>query len=168
MIWSGRSDIEFRVVEPTDEPFLRRLYSSSRVELSLVGWSADQLEAFLSMQYGARERHYRERFPSGEDLLVLVGGKPGGRLWIVRAEDEVRIVDIALLPEHRGGGIGSALITGLQQGAAAADLPLVLHVEAGNRAANLYHRLGFVIDAGDGVYTAMRWRSQTVAAGSDR
>jgi GNAT superfamily N-acetyltransferase len=160
--------VELRAVEPTDAGFLRRLYAGSRPELSLVGWSREQRETFLEMQFGARERHYREQFPAADDLLVLLRGEPAGRLCVDRASEEMRIVDIALLPEHRGGGIGGALIAGLQAEAAAAGLPLALHVEAGNRAANLYHRLGFVIDAGDGVYTAMRWLPQRVAAGTGR
>jgi GNAT superfamily N-acetyltransferase len=168
VIVSGRSDVELRPVEPADASFLRRLYASSRPELGLVGWSSDQLEAFLEMQFGARERTYREQFPAADNLLVLAGGQPAGRLFVERARNEVRIVDIALLPEHRGTGIGSALITALQEEAAAAGLPLALHVETGNRAANLYRRLGFVIDAADSVYNAMRWLPRPVAAGSGR
>ena len=168
MIVRGRSDIEIRPVEPSDAAFLRRLYSSGRPELSLVGWSSAQLEAFLEMQFSARERTYREQFPAADNLLILAGGQPAGRLYVERSRKEVRIVDIALLPEHRGTGIGSALITALQEEAAAAGLPLALHVETGNRAANLYRRLGFIIDAADSVYNAMRWLPQPVAAGSGR
>jgi GNAT superfamily N-acetyltransferase len=166
---SGRSDIELRAVGPADGQFLRRLYASSRAgELAVTGWQPEQLEAFLEMQFNARQRHYRERFPAAGDLLVLVDGQPAGRLCVDRTGGEMRIVDIALLPEHRGSGIGSALITGLQEEAAAKGLPLALQVEAGNLAANLYGRLGFVIDSGDGVYTAMRWLPQPVGAGSGR
>lgn len=165
---AGRSDLEFRAVEAADAPFLRRLYAGSRPELALIGWRQDQLEAFLEIQFSARERHYREQFPAADDLLVLRGAQPVGRLRVDRAGGEIRIVDIALLPEHRGAGIGSALVTALQEEATQAGLPLALHVEAGNPAANLYRRLGFVIDAGDGVYNAMRWLPQPVAAGSGR
>ncbi len=125
MIASGRADVELRAVEVADEAFLRRLFASTRVELSLVGWSAEQVDAFLTLQFNARERHYHEWFPTCEHFLVLSGGQPAGRLCVVHAELEVRIVDIALLPEHRGGGIGSSLITALQEEAATAGLPLV-------------------------------------------
>ena len=168
MIVAGRSDIELRPVEAGDASFLRHLYAGSRPELALIKWREDQLEAFLEMQFSTRERQYREQFRGADNLIVLVGGQPSGRLYVPGTSAELRIVDIALLPEHRGGGIGSALIRSLQEEAAAAGLPLALHVEAGNRAANLYRRLGFVIDAGDGVYNAMRWLPQPVAAGSGR
>jgi GNAT superfamily N-acetyltransferase len=168
MIVSARSDIGLRAVEEADGPFLRRLYALSRPELALAGWSADQLESFLAMQFSARERHYREWFPAADDLLVLLDGQPVGRLCVDRGAAEIRIVDVALLPEHQGSGIGSALLSGLQEEAAVAGVPLALQVEAGNPAANLYGRLGFVIDAGDGVYNAMRWLPQPVSAGSGR
>jgi len=164
-----RSDIELRVVALGDEQFLRRLYASSRAgELAVVGWQPEQLEAFLEMQYSARERHYRKQFPDADDLLVLVGGQPAGRLCVNRGNQELRVVDIALLPKHRGSGIGGALIAGLQEEATTAGLPLALQVEAGNPAANLYRRLGFVSDAADGVYNSMRWTPEPVGAGTGR
>jgi GNAT superfamily N-acetyltransferase len=164
-----RSDIELRVVALGDEQFLRRLYASSRAgELAVVGWQPEQLEAFLEMQYSARERHYRKQFPDADDLLVLVGGQPAGRLCVNRGNQELRVVDIALLPEHRGSGIGGALIAGLQEEATTAGLPLALQVEAGNPAANLYRRVGFVSDAADGVYNSMRWTPEPVGAGTGR
>jgi GNAT superfamily N-acetyltransferase len=169
MTAAGRSDIELRAVEPGDAQFLRRLYASTRAgELAVIGWQPEQLEAFLEMQYGARERHYREQFPGADDLLVLVGGQPAGRLCVDRGNGEMRVVDIAVLPEHRGSGIGSALLAGLQEEAGTAGLPLALQVEAGNPAGDLYHRLGFVIDAADGVYNSMRWTAQPVGAGAGR
>ena len=166
---AARTDIELRAVEPGDALFLRRLYAASRAgELAAVGWQPGQLEAFLEMQYGARERHYREQFPGADDLLVVVGGQPAGRLCVDRGKDEMRVVDIALLPEHRGSGIGSALLADLQAEATTSGLPLALEVEAGNPAANLYRRLGFVIDAADGVYNSMRWTAEPVVAGMGR
>src|SRR3712207_2371416 len=41
-----------------------------------------------------------------------------GRLDVARWPDELRIVDIALLPEHRNAGVGTALLRELQAKAA--------------------------------------------------
>jgi ribosomal protein S18 acetylase RimI-like enzyme len=166
VIVSTVSDLELRAVAAPDAPFLRRLYASSRAELAVLGWHEDQLEAFLEMQFSARERHYRAQFPAAQDLVILAGGQPVGRLFVARGRGEIRIVDIALLPGHRGRGMGSALITALQQEAAEAGLVLTLQVEAGNPAANLYRRLGFTMQPGSGVYNAMRWLPQPLAAGA--
>ena len=160
---SGPADIGLRAVAAADAHFLRRLYAASRHELSLFGWSPPQMEAFLETQFSARERSYGEQFPGAADSIVLVGGEPAGRLLVARSGEEIRLVDIALVPEQRGGGIGTALIASLQAEAAAAGIPLALHVEAGNRAANLYRRLGFRLIAGDGVYQAMAWLPESAA-----
>ena len=152
-----------------DEAFLRRLYASSRSgELSMLGWSPAQLETFLEMQFNARARSYSERYPDAERLVILVGDEPAGRLFLNRTEAGIGLVDIALLPEYRGGGIGARLIAALQAEAAAAGQPVLLSVEAGNPAAELYRRLGFRLTAGDGVYQAMTWRPEPADAVAGR
>ncbi len=69
---------------------------------------------------------------------------PVGRLYLARLTDEIRIVDIAIMPEHRGRGIASRLLSpDVIAEAEAAGLPVRLHVEHWNRARHLYERLGF-------------------------
>ena len=88
--------------------------------------------------------------------MILAGGEPAGRLYVARWEDEIRIVDIALLPEYRGRGLGTTLLEGLIEEAEAAGKPLSIHVEMNNPARPLYDRLGFE-EAGEfGVYVLMR------------
>lgn len=88
--------------------------------------------------------------------MIVAGGEPAGRLYVARWEDEIRIVDIALLPEHRGRGVGTALLRELIEEADAAGKPLSIHVEQNNPARPLYDRLGFE-EAGEfGVYVLMR------------
>jgi ribosomal protein S18 acetylase RimI-like enzyme len=88
--------------------------------------------------------------------VILAGGEPAGRLYVARWEDEIRIVDIALLPEYRGRGLGTALLQGLIKEAEAAGKPLSIHVEMNNPARPLYDRLGFE-EAGEfGVYVLMK------------
>ena len=158
-----------RPEEAADEAFLRRLYASSRAgELGMLGWSPAQLETFLEMQFNARARSYSERYPEAEKLVILVGEEPAGRLFLNRTEAGIGIVDIALLPEHRGGGIGARLIAGLQAEGAAAGQAVVLSVEAGNPAARLYGRLGFQLSGGDGVYQAMAWLPEPAGAVAGR
>ena len=92
--------------------------------------------------------------------MVEVGGRPVGRLYVDRGpRRRLRIVDISLLPELRGRGIGGALIAALQREAAAVGAVVSLHVEMHNRAGRLYERLGFVPVAQPGVYRRMEWRS---------
>ena len=92
-------------------------------------------------------------------------GQPAGRLYVSREEDDIRIVDVALLPEYCNRGIGTTLLRGLQSEAAAAGKPLAtagrllrIHVERFNPALRLYERLGFHPIADRGVYLFMEWR----------
>ena len=87
-------------------------------------------------------------------------GWPVGRLYVARWEKEIRIVDITLLPEFRGTGIGTKLLRDLQTEARSACKSLTIHVERFNRALTLYQRLGFKEVEDKGVYLLMRWSDQ--------
>jgi ribosomal protein S18 acetylase RimI-like enzyme len=91
-------------------------------------------------------------------LLVLHGGAPVGRLYLSRWAREHRIVDIALLPEYRGAGLGTALLRDLLDEGAAAGKAVTIHVEKFNPALTLYRRLGFVAAGEEGAYDLMRWK----------
>ena len=115
-------------------------------------WDDAQKASFLRMQFEAQHRWYREQMPDASFDVVLVEGKAAGRLYVDRREDEIRIVDIALLPEHRNRGIGSLLLGQLVAEADQERKPLTIHVERGNRARLLYERLGFREIEDKGVY----------------
>src|SRR6266567_4055202 len=94
--------ITFRAVAPEDEEFLLKLYKSSRGDdLRGLGWSEDRISEFLEMQYEAQQRLHENDYHNATDEIVLLDGKPVGHLSIERREDEIRCVDIALLPENR-------------------------------------------------------------------
>jgi ribosomal protein S18 acetylase RimI-like enzyme len=87
----------------------------------------------------------------------LLNDEPVGRLYLHRRQDEIRIIDIALLTEHRGKGIGSLLMLDILEEATQAALPVRIHVERNNPALRLYQRLGFRAIADQGVYWLMEW-----------
>jgi ribosomal protein S18 acetylase RimI-like enzyme len=152
--------VSLRPTTESDRPFLRDLYGSTRrEELAQVAWGEGQLDAFLRMQFDVQDAEYRRANPRGSFDLIEVEGRAAGRLYVDRSPGELRIIDIALLPELRGHGIGGGLIAGLQREAASAGATLSLHVEVHNRAARLYERLGFMTVGEDGVYRRMEWRS---------
>ncbi len=109
------------------------------------------------MQFAAQHKFYQERFPGAEFQIILRDGKAAGRLYVDRREDEIRILDIALLPEHRNQGIGSALLDDVLADGERAGLPVRIHVERYNPALSLYHRLGFhKVEEGE-VYFLLKW-----------
>ena len=151
--------VALRPVEPGDERFLRALYASTREEeLATLGWTPAQMEAFLEVQYRAREQQYRSQFAGAGDDLVLLEDEPAGRLYVERGEFLIRIVDIAIAPAFRGQGAGTALLTGVITEASAAGKVVELHVDASNPALRLYRRLGFVQTAAAPPYLRMQWR----------
>jgi ribosomal protein S18 acetylase RimI-like enzyme len=153
-------DLGFRPIAPADEEFLYRVYASTREEeLAPVPWDDEQKEAFLRMQFAAQHSHYQEHYADARFEIVLAGEQPIGRLYVDRREDELRIIDIALLPEHRGRGIGGRLMRPLLEEAAAGGLPVRIHVERENPAMRLYERLGFRQTGDTGVYLLMEWRA---------
>jgi ribosomal protein S18 acetylase RimI-like enzyme len=152
--------ITLRAVAAVDEAFLREVYSSTRTEeLAQVPWNDEQKTAFLRMQFDAQDRYYREVYPNGAFDVILIEGEPAGRLYVNRGPDEVRIIDIAMLPAYRNRRIGTHLIGALQAEAALARKPLRIHVERFNPAMRLYERLGFQPIADRGVYLFLEWKS---------
>lgn len=149
-----------RAAEPGDTPFLQTVYASTRAEeLAATQWSAEQKAAFCQHQFAAQDAHYRQHYPTAVYSVVERQGAPVGRLYVARWEKEIRIMDVTVLPEFRGAGIGSLLIRDLQAEAQAAGKALSIHVEKFNRALNLYERLGFSMKEDKGVYLLMEWRA---------
>ena len=141
---------------PEDREFLVSVYGSTREdELAHVAWSAEQRDAFVRMQYDARERHYATAFPRARHDVITVGGVPAGQLIVDRPGDEIRIVDIALLPAFRNVGVGTRLIRPLLAEADASGLPVRCHAVQGHPEQRFWERLGLVAGPADGVYTAM-------------
>jgi len=145
---------------PGDEPFLRALYATVRQEeLDATKWGAAQREAFLAMQFEAQTRTYRSMFSQAQFAIIALGTEVIGRIIVDRTPDEMRVVDMALLPGHRGRGIGTKLMRALQAEAAAAAKPLRLQVHLDSRAKRFYERLGFRKLDESGLHEQLEWRA---------
>jgi ribosomal protein S18 acetylase RimI-like enzyme len=148
-----------RPTTDADRELLLAVYASTRAEeLDQVDWAPGAREAFLQMQFTAQDHEYRRHNPHGSFDVILVDHRPAGRLYVDRRPGDLRIVDIAVLPEFRNRGVGRRLIEQLQAQAAAEGRIVSVHVEAHNRAAALYERLGFALAEDLGVYRRMEWR----------
>jgi len=150
--------LTLRPARADDQAFLYQVYASTREdEMQQTGWDEAQKDEFLRMQFDAQHIYYHEQFPDAEYDLILSNNKPVGRLYVHRRDDEIRIVDIALLPEHRRDGIGSTLLKELITEASRSGKPIQIHVEKFNPALGLYKRMGFVETGDTGVYLLMTW-----------
>jgi GNAT superfamily N-acetyltransferase len=153
-------NVTLRPIREEDMEVLFRVYASTRAEemAMVVDWNDEQKDAFLRMQFQAQHAWYQEHYIGAQWDLLLADGVPAGRLYVHRRDTEIRLVDISLLPEFRGSGIGSALLQELMSEAEAAGKPLTIHVEKYNPAMRLYLRLGFKSIDDRGPYDLMEWR----------
>ncbi|MCP4220810.1 MAG: GNAT family N-acetyltransferase [bacterium] len=135
--------LQFRPITEDDDPFLHALYASTRTyEMVHTGWDQKQINEFLSMQFKLQHKQYIQNYPEASFEIILRDNAPIGRLYVDRREKEVRILDIALLADYCGKGIGAEIMNELISECREKNLPLNLHVERLNPALRFYQRLG--------------------------
>lgn len=152
---SGTAEIVLRPATSADRPLLLRVYASTRQqELAQVPFTPEQKAAFVEQQFAAQSAHYERHHGDSSFDVVEVGGEPAGRLIVSRRPQELLIVDVALLPRFRGGGIGTRLLAPVLAEADGRGAKVTIHVERFNPAQRLYRRLGFAPVAADeqGIY----------------
>ena len=155
------NSIVLRPITPEDDSFLARLYASTREqELAVTNWSDEQKALFCRMQFNAQTTDYQRNYPDASFDIIERNGVAAGRLLVLREDEKIHVIDIALLPEHRGAGIGTKFLRELQQEARAAGKKLSIHVELFNPARQLYERLGFKQVEEKGVYFLLEWSSK--------
>lgn len=156
--------LTLRRVGPDDEEFLVALYASTREEeLAQVEWAEGQKDQFLRWQYGLQRSEYQTRFPDADYYIVLMDNQAAGRIWIGRDHQQIRLLDIALLPEFQNRGIGTILIQRLIDEASQTNkflrhMVFVLN----NDAHRFYERLGFAVIEDLGAYKHMEWRPEKI------
>jgi ribosomal protein S18 acetylase RimI-like enzyme len=149
--------LHVRPADERDRAFLYAVFESTRAqEFAQVGWSAEQITALLSDQFSMQDTYYRQHYPRCRFDVIMLGENPIGRLYHDWGRGEARLVDIALLPVHRGAGIGTRLMRAFVAQAAARAVPVVLYVEMNNPVRALYRRLGFEPTGENGIYVQMR------------
>jgi ribosomal protein S18 acetylase RimI-like enzyme len=152
--------LTLRPITESDLPFLLEVYMAARAdELVQVSWSEIEKQKFLTSQFQAQHYHYQKYYAAASFNVIEQNGQPIGRLYVDRWPNEIRIVDIALLPHFRNQGIGSHLLRQILAEGEAANKTVSIHVEKYNPAYHLYGRLGFQKIDETGVYDLLAWRS---------
>lgn len=169
MDWSLRS------VAPADEAFLLHVYASTRAdELALTRWDDATCDRFVRQQAQAQAAHYQAHWPDATHAVIVLHQDgvrhDAGRLWLDRRTDALHVLDIALLPEWRGRGLGRAVLQEVR--ARAQGAAVTIYVETHNPARRLYERLGFQpVGQPDGVHQFMRWepvKTQTLECSDEQ
>jgi GNAT superfamily N-acetyltransferase len=150
--------ISYRDATEEDLPFLAAVYASTRAEeLAQTGWADEMKQQFLAHQFNAQNTDYDRNYPDAERLVIVHEGQDVGRLYLDEESGRFNLIDIALLPDGRGRGLGSAILKDILEQAAEAGKPVMIHVEKHNPARRLYDRLGFVCMRDEGVYDLLEW-----------
>lgn len=160
-----RAGATLRPTRAEDAEFLFRVFVHSRAATrALLAADDPAHDALLRMQFRAQDHSYRAQFPNARFDVIERAGAPLGRLIVDRSERAIHVIDVALLPEHRSRGIGTALLRALIAEAAANGQAVTLSVDRDSRALSLYRRLGFATVSEDAVYVAMTWGQPKIAS----
>ncbi|MBT8231406.1 MAG: GNAT family N-acetyltransferase [Saprospiraceae bacterium] len=135
--------LDFRKIKPKDEDFLIHLYGTTRFDVHQNGHhlSREQKFDFYTQQYHLQQTHYKKNSPKANFKIVRYNNKDVGRLTYDNTKDELWILELSLLPEMRGKGIGKLIINRLET---KAKKSLGLYVSNLNEAGlSFYKSLGF-------------------------
>lgn len=159
--------LTLRTITESDLPALFEIYASTRAaEMALVpDWNEADKSAFLTQQFVAQHQYYHEFYKGADLRLIYKEDIPIGRLYIhwKYSPQEVRIMDIALLPDYRSQGIGSKLLKEVLEKGTELNKKVTIHVEYNNPALQLYERLNFrKIGEFNSVYYLYEWKPSTL------
>jgi len=127
-----------------DNYFIESLYKANRDDLRLIDAEDDFIESLIDMQHKAQTQGYGDTFPNAMYFIVEKHNERVGRVVLDFSPNEIRIIDIALLPAAQGHGFASGIIKALQLSATKSRTPLALSVYKTNMPARqLYATLGF-------------------------
>lgn len=153
--------VRLRPETAADWEFIVVLYAGVRAEeVAPVPWPEEAKQAFLRSQCELQRDHYHKHYQGAEFLIIERGSTPIGRLYLHAGAQELRVMDIALVPSERGRGLGTLIMTALLDWARARKGSVTLHVEPLNPAQRLYARLGFQLAEDRGVYHFLEWRAE--------
>lgn len=160
--------LTLRAVTADDDAFLLTVYDSTRAEeLDQAQWAEGQREAFLKWQFEMQRSQYNARFPDADYFVILIDDQPAGRIWIGQDAEQIRLLDIAILPEFQNRGAGTILLRKLIDEAEAIGKRLRHMVFVlNNEAHRFYERLGFVIIEDLGGYKHMEFNSGSQVTGT--
>jgi GNAT superfamily N-acetyltransferase len=146
--------VTVRPATDDDEGFLRDLFVAVRGPM-FAGLPDEVTGPLLRRQHDAQRHGHASTHPAAEDAVVELDGRPVGRWLVERGTDALTIVDVAVLPEHQGHGIGTHLLEALIAESDRDALPIRLSVAVESPARRLYERLGFLASVTGSAYVLM-------------
>lgn len=161
---TDRQPFLLRPAEAKDTDFLRELFVSSR-ERELAPLAAEIRDAVAHQQYRLHRSGIESEYPDARQLIVLAPPQstvktpvPIGMIVLAERPDVLWVIDMALRPDRRDMGFGTALLEHLMEECRLSGRIMRGSVTPYNPARRLYVRLGITeFDAGHG-YISLEWR----------
>ena len=150
--------IVLRPEQAADAEFLAALFRSS-ASINLLPVDDAVKESLLQMQLASQAASYRSQHPDARFDIIEQQGRPIGRLVVDSGCEIGCVVDFALLPECRGQGLGSLIMTAVVAQFARLRRPVRCMVLAGNEASlRMCSRAGFVPIDSTPPFVQLEWR----------
>jgi hypothetical protein len=157
--------VSFRPVTPEDQPLVLELYGIVRdPEFAPLGLNQQQRDDLMTMQLALMTQHYESHHPNRMETIILRDGEWAGRLIVMDMEEEVRLGDIMVRPEHRRFGICTSVMRYWVAEGIRKNKPITLHVERFNPAKNMYEREDFVVVGESPTHFLMEWQGDPEVA----
>lgn len=159
--------LKLRPVRPEDDEFLQALRAQVDAErLGLQYWSPEQQELarrVVEQQFKAHRAHYQrvKNKWDTKDCVIELGGMPVGRFIVTQDAREIYLADISVHRDHRGKGLGQAVIEAVKAECTLTKRVLRLHVDVSNPAVQFYVKLGFRVVDQHPLFCLMEWVPQT-------
>ncbi len=140
--------------------FLRELYLSVRDgESGFRDLDPSARTAAPEQQFEWQHAQYHAANPHEWFTIVMVDDKPAGRFYLVLHAASLRVIDISLLPEFRGHGIGTQQMLNVRAESVRTGLPIRLSVVADDVVRGFYKHLGFRVIGRDEVRLELEWKA---------
>lgn len=150
--------LSLRPARASDNAFIESLYRSTRDDLRVLDADEDFIDELIDSQRRAQTEGYGDMFPNAMYFIAEHHNESIGRVVLDFGHNEVRVVDIALIPAARGKGFGGQILQAVQMVAGKVMAPVALTVRFDHlRAKQLYARLGFVVEEAQIPYERMVW-----------
>jgi ribosomal protein S18 acetylase RimI-like enzyme len=140
-------ELSFRQAKASDIDTLLRLRAATMTEHQLRAGAPSDDDFQMS----------RVLYRLGDAQLAFLGSEMVGLLKAHRTDKEWMLVQVQVVPERQGQGLGAALVNCILRRAREDGYPVMLDVLKGNPAKRLYERLGFVVTGEEERTYLMRW-----------
>ena len=142
-------EFSLRPAEQDDYPFMLALY---------LDGSAGLLKKIGRWDENRVVKKFRRAYKQDQARIICSEGEDVGWIQIVDFARRLHLRQLHLIARVRGRGIGTRLIKDLHARGISVGKPVTLDVIHGNRAKELYLRLGFRPTRADPDKTRMVWR----------